>query len=134
MAKFITKAISTAKSRVSDGLSRYGTQRYEKQIQELQGELAGVYGEMKQQAVLDLTEFAGYEAEFNMTLLGKVVKTVVQLNKPSIEQVAAAALADPLDLRSARAAAHQHRRRARPVRHQEERRDHQRDSHGLGAG
>lgn len=98
LAKFITKAISTAKSRVSEGLSRYGTQRYEKQIQELQGELAGVYGEMKQQAVLDLTEFGGYEAEFNMTLLGKVVKTVVQLNRPSIEQVAAAALADPLDL------------------------------------
>lgn len=98
LAKFITKAISTAKSRVSEGLSRYGTQRYEKQIQELQGELAGVYGEMKQQAVLDLTEFAGYEAEFNMTLLGKVVRTVVQLNKSNIEQVAAAALADPLDL------------------------------------
>lgn len=53
---------------------------------------------MKQQAVLDLAEFGGYEAEFNMTLLGKVVKTVVQLNQPSIEQVAAAALADPLDL------------------------------------
>ncbi|MCE1067516.1 phage head morphogenesis protein, partial [Pseudomonas asiatica] len=78
LAKFITKAISTAKSRVSEGFSRYGTQRYEKQIQELQGELAGVYGEMKQQAVLDLTEFGGYEAGFNMTLLGKVVKTVVQ--------------------------------------------------------
>ncbi|MCE1067714.1 phage head morphogenesis protein, partial [Pseudomonas asiatica] len=45
-----------------------------------------------------LTEFGGYEAGFNMTLLGKVVKTVVQLNRPSIEQVAAAALADPLDL------------------------------------
>lgn len=98
LAKFITKAISTAKSRVSEGLSRYGTQRYEKQIKELQGELAGVYGEMKQQAVLDLTEFGGYEAEFNMTLLGKVVKTVVQLNRPSNEQIAAAALADPLDL------------------------------------
>lgn len=98
LAKFIAKAISTAKSRVSEGLSRYGTQRYEKQIQKLQGELVGVYGEMKQQAVLDLAEFGGYEAEFNMTLLGKVVKTVVQLNRPSIEQVAAAALADPLDL------------------------------------
>lgn len=98
LAKFIAKAIGTAKSRVSEGLSRYGTQRYEKQIQELQGDLAGVYGEMKQQAVLDLTEFGGYEAEFNMTLLGKVVKAVVQLNRPSIVQVAAAALADPLDL------------------------------------
>lgn len=98
LAKFITKAIGTAKSRVSDGLSRYGTQRYEKQIQELQGELAGVYGEMKQQAVLDLTEFGRYEAEFNMTLLGKVVQAVVKLNRPSIQQVAAAAFADPLDL------------------------------------
>lgn len=99
LAKFITKAISTAKSRVSEGLSRYGTRRYERQIQELQGELAGVYGEMKQQAVLDLADFGGYEAEFNMTLLGKIVKAVVQLNKPTIEQVAAAALADPLDLK-----------------------------------
>lgn len=53
---------------------------------------------MKQQAVLDLTEFGSYEAEFNMSLLGKVVKAVVQLNKPSIAQLAAAALADPLDL------------------------------------
>ncbi|UVM65041.1 phage head morphogenesis protein [Pseudomonas sp. B21-009] len=98
LAKFITKAIGTAKSRVSEGLSRYGTQRYERQIQELQGDLATIYGDMKQQAVLDLTEFGGYEAEFNMNLLGKVVKAVVQLHRPSVAQVAAAALADPLDL------------------------------------
>lgn len=98
LARFIAKAISAAKSRVSEGLSRYGTQRYERQIQGLQGELASIYGEMKQQAVLDLSEFGAYEAEFNMTLLGKVLKAVVQLNRPSIEQVAAAALADPMEL------------------------------------
>lgn len=98
LAKFITKAISTAKARVADGLSPYGSKRYERQIRALQGDLATIYGDMKGQAILDLTEFGGYEAEFNMTLLGKVVKAVVQLNRPSIEQVAAAALADPLDL------------------------------------
>lgn len=98
LAKFITKAISTAKARVADGLSAYGSKRYERQIQALQGDLAEIYGEMKGQAVLDLTEFGGYEAEFNMTLLGKVVKAVVQLNRPVPEQIAAAALAEPMDL------------------------------------
>lgn len=98
VAKFITKAISTAKQRVADGLSMYGTKRYERQIETLQGDLAAIYGDMKGQAVLDLAEFGGYEAEFNMTLLGKVVKAVVQLNTPSPAQVAAAALADPMDL------------------------------------
>lgn len=98
LAKFITKAISTAKARVADGLSLYGGKRYERQIQALQGDLATIYGDMKGQAILDLTEFGGYEAEFNMTLLGKVVKTVVQLNTPVPAQIAAAALADPMDL------------------------------------
>ena len=98
LAKFITKAISTAKERVADGLSLYGSKRYERQIQSLQGDLATIYGDMKGQAILDLTEFGGYEAEFNMTLLGKVVKTVVQLNTPVPAQIAAAALADPMDL------------------------------------
>ncbi len=98
LAKFITKAISTAKARVADGLSAYGTKRYERQIGTLQGDLATIYGDMKGQAILDLTEFGIYEAEFNMTLLGKIVKTVVQLNTPVLEQIAAAALADPMDL------------------------------------
>ncbi|MNJ42477.1 Phage Mu protein F like protein [compost metagenome] len=98
LAKFISKAISTAKARVADGLSLYGSKRYERQIQALQGDLATIYGDMKGQAILDLTEFGGYEAEFNMTLLGKVVKTVVQLNTPVPAQIAAAALADPMDL------------------------------------
>ncbi len=98
LAKFITTAISTAKARVADGLSLYGSKRYERQIQALQGDLATIYGDMKGQAILDLTEFGSYEAEFNMTLLGKVVKTVVQLNTPVPAQIAAAALADPMDL------------------------------------
>lgn len=98
LAKFITKAISTAKARVADGLSLYGSKRYERQIEALQGDLATIYGDMKGQAILDLTEFGGYEAEFNMTLLGKVVRAVVQLNTPVPAQIAAAALADPMDL------------------------------------
>ena len=98
LAKFITKAISTAKARVADGLSLYGSKRYERQIQALQGDLATIYGDMKGQAIFDLAEFGGYEAEFNMTLLGKVVRAVVQLNTPVPAQIAAAALADPMDL------------------------------------
>lgn len=98
LAKFINKAISTAKARVADGLSLYGSKRYERQIRALQGDLATIYGDMKGQAILDLTEFGSYETEFNMTLMGKVVKTVVQLNTPVPAQIAAAALADPMDL------------------------------------
>ena len=98
LAKFISKAISTAKARVADGLTLYGSKRYERQIQALQGDLATIYGDMKGQAILDLAEFGGYEAEFNMTLLGKVVRAVVQLNMPVPAQIAAAALADPMDL------------------------------------
>lgn len=98
VAKFISKAIATAKQRVSDGLSAYGTKRYASQIESLSGDLAAIYGEMKGQTVLDLTQFAEYEATFNATMLGKAVKAVVQFNVPAPEMVAAAALADPLEL------------------------------------
>ncbi|MNR02769.1 Phage Mu protein F like protein [compost metagenome] len=47
---------------------------------------------------MDLTDFGAYEAEFNVTMLGKAVKAVVQFNVPAPEMVAAAALADPLEL------------------------------------
>lgn len=98
LAKFITRAIGAAKASVADGLSAYGTKRYERQITALQGDLAAIYGDMKGQAILELTAFGGYEAEFNMTLLGKVVRAVLQLNTPVPMQIAAAALADPMDL------------------------------------
>lgn len=98
IAKFIAKAISTAKERVSAGLSAYGSQRYTSQIESLQGDLRGIYDDMKGAAQLDLGKFASYEAEFNATMLGKVIKAVVQLNVPSAQMVAAAALADPLIL------------------------------------
>ncbi|MDF2642335.1 MAG: phage head morphosis protein, partial [Pseudomonas sp.] len=42
VASFITKAIKTAKQRVSDGLSAYGTRRYNTQIETLQGDLRGI--------------------------------------------------------------------------------------------
>ncbi|MNF69811.1 Phage Mu protein F like protein [compost metagenome] len=97
-AKFISKAINTAKERVAAGLSAYGTKRYASQIDALSGDLAAIYGDMKGQVVMDLTDFGAYEAEFNATMLGKVVKAVVQFNVPAPEMVAAAALADPLEL------------------------------------
>ncbi|WP_458373016.1 minor capsid protein [Pseudomonas laurylsulfatiphila] len=97
-AKFISKAINTAKERVAAGLSAYGTKRYASQISALSGDLAAIYGDMKGQVVMDLTDFGAYEAEFNVTMLGKAVKAVVQFNVPAPEMVAAAALADPLEL------------------------------------
>lgn len=97
-AKFISKAINTAKERVAVGLSAYGTRRYASQINALSCDLAAIYSDMKGQAVMDLTDFGAYEAEFNATMLGKAVKAVVQFNVPAPEVVAAAALADPLEL------------------------------------
>lgn len=104
VAAFISKAIKTAKDRVSAGLSDYGTRRYTSQIGTLQGDLRGIYDDLKGRAQLDLGEFAAYEAEFNATMLGKVVKLVVQLNVPSAEMVSAAALADPLILEARKGA------------------------------
>lgn len=104
VASFISKAINTAKDRVTAGLSAYGTRRYNSQIETLQGDLRGIYDELKGRAQLDLGEFAAYEAEFNATMLGKVVKLVVQLNVPSAEMVSAAALADPLILEARKGA------------------------------
>ncbi|WP_449104104.1 phage head morphogenesis protein [Pseudomonas veronii] len=104
VASFISKAINTAKSRVSAGLSAYGTKRYTSQIETLQGDLRGIYDDLKGRAQLDLGEFAAYEAEFNATMLGKVVKAVVQFNVPSAEMVSAAALADPLILEARKGA------------------------------
>jgi SPP1 gp7 family putative phage head morphogenesis protein len=97
-AKFITKAINTAKERVSAGLSAYGTKRYISQIDKLSGDLAAIYGDMKGQVVMDLTDFGAYEAEFNEIMLGKAVRAVVQFNSPAPDMVAAAALVDPLEL------------------------------------
>ncbi|WP_017255076.1 head morphogenesis protein [Pseudomonas tolaasii] len=96
VAAFISKAIKTAKDRVSGGLSDYGTRRYTSQIETLQGDLRGIYDDLKGRTQLDLGEFAAYEAEFNGKMLGKVIKAIVQLNVPSAEMVSAAALADPL--------------------------------------
>lgn len=104
VVSFISKAINTAKARVSAGLSAYGTQRYNSQIETLQGDLRGIYDDLKGRAQLDLGEFAAYEAEFNATMLGKVVKLVVQLNVPSAEMVSAAALIDPLILEARKGA------------------------------
>lgn len=104
VASFISKAINTAKARVTAGLSAYGTKRYTSQIETLQGDLRGIYDDLKGRAQLDLSEFATYEAEFNARMLGKVVKVVVQLNVPPAEMVVAAALVDPLVLEARKGA------------------------------
>lgn len=96
VAKFITKAINTAKAAVRGGLSAYGTRRYSSEIDALQRDLQGIYSDMKGQALLDLGEFAGYEAAFSARMLGQVVTAIVQTQTPSATLVAAAALAEPM--------------------------------------
>jgi hypothetical protein len=83
---------------VSDGLSGYGTQRYERQIQVLQRDLSGIYAEMKGQMQLELGAFAGAETKYSVELLGQVVRPVVQLNTPAPEMISAAAKLDPMAL------------------------------------
>lgn len=96
VAKFITKAINAAKAAVRGGLSPYGTRRYTREIAALQGDLQGIYSDLKGQAVLDLGEFAAYEAGFSARMLGQVVTALVQTQVPAADLVAAAALADPM--------------------------------------
>lgn len=98
IAAFIAQAIDAAKSRVAEGLSAYGTRRYEQQIRVLQKDLAGIYTEMKGQMELELQSFAGVEAKYNIDLLEQVVKPRVQLNTPSPQIVTSAAKLDPMAL------------------------------------
>lgn len=96
--KFIRKAIKRAKETVNEGLSQYATARYQRQIETLRKDLGAIYGEMSEQQWLDLGEFAQYEFSFNSKLLGRIVKASVKLSEPSAEMIAAAVLADPLEL------------------------------------
>ncbi|MDU1652651.1 MAG: minor capsid protein [Leclercia adecarboxylata] len=97
-AKFIRKAIKRAKETVNEGLSQYATARYQRQIETLRKDLGAIYGDMSEQQWLDLGEFAQYEFSFNSKLLGRIVKASVKLAEPSPEMIAAAVLADPLEL------------------------------------
>ncbi|MDU4943806.1 MAG: minor capsid protein [Mixta calida] len=97
-AKFVRKAIKRAKEAVNEGLSQYATARYNRQIETLRGDLNAIYGELSQQQKLDLGEFAQYEFTFNSKLIGQIVKASVRLAEPSAEMIAAAVLADPLEL------------------------------------
>ena len=97
-AKFVRKAIRRAKEAVNEGLSQYATARYNRQIETLRSDLNAIYGELSQQQKLDLGEFAKYEFTFNSKLLGQIVKASVRLAEPSSEMIAAAVLADPLEL------------------------------------
>lgn len=96
--KFIRKAIKRAKETVNEGLSQYATARYQRQIETLRKDLGAIYGEMSEQQWLELGEFAQYEFSFNSKLLGRIVKASVKLAEPSPEMIAAAVLADPLEL------------------------------------
>ncbi len=98
LAVFLLRALTMAKSRVADGLSAYGTARYDKQIAALHQDLLGVYSEMGDESLGQLRDFGVYEATYNATLLGKAVKAVVQLNTPSPQIVSAAALVQPMRL------------------------------------
>lgn len=96
--KFIRKAINSAKETVRNGLSQYATARYNRQIETLRKDLQVIYGDMSEQQLLDLGEFAEYEYKFNSSFLGKLVKASVKLNQPSSETIAAYVLADPLEM------------------------------------
>lgn len=96
--KFIRKAISRAKETVRNGLSQYATARYNSQLEALRKDLKAIYGDMTEQQLLNLGEFAEYEYRFNSSLLGKLVKASVKLNQPSAEVIAEYVLNDPLEL------------------------------------
>lgn len=96
--KFIRKAINSAKATVREGLSQYATVRYNRQIEALRKDLQAIYGDMSEQLLLDMGEFAEYEFEFDSKFLGKLVKVSVKLAEPSPEVIAAAVLADPMEL------------------------------------
>lgn len=100
VAVFIEKAIKVAERRVADGLSAYGTRRYEVQIQALQQELTTVYSVMKEQLQLDLGKMAVVESQYNIKLLEQVVRPVVRLSTPSAQIISAAATSSPLQLES----------------------------------
>lgn len=96
--KFIRKAINSAKDSVRNGLSQYATARYNRQIETLRKDLQAIYGDMSEQQLLDLGEFAEYEYKFNSSFLGKLLKASVKLNQPSSETISAYVLADPLEM------------------------------------
>ena len=98
VAAFITQAIDVAKSRVAEGLTAYGSRRYEQQIRVLQKDLAGIYTGMKGQLELELGAFARVETQYNADLLKQVVRPTVQLNTPSPQIVKSAARLDPMAL------------------------------------
>lgn len=96
--RFIRKAIASAKATVKNGLSQYATARYSRQIETLRKDLQAIYGEMSEQQLLDLGEFAEYEYRFNSSFIGRLVKASVKLNEPSAEIIAQYVLNDPLEL------------------------------------
>lgn len=95
---FITQTINTAKARVAEGMSRYGTQRYERQIQVLQRDLAAIHSEMKGKLFADMQKLAVQEVAYNVDLMKEVVKPKVQVHTPPPQVVTSAATFDPMSL------------------------------------
>lgn len=95
---FLTQAINTAKARVAEGMSRYGTQRYERQIQVLQRDLAAIQSEMKVKVVSDMQKLAVQEVTYNIEVMKKVVRPTVQLHTPPPQVITSAATFDPMSL------------------------------------
>lgn len=98
IAVFIQQLIDTAKSRLKEGMTTYGTRRYEQQIRVLQKDLAAIQAEMKGQMLLNLGEFAEAEVAYSVKLMEQAVKPVVQFDTPSPQIVRAAALSEPMQL------------------------------------
>lgn len=95
---FIAQTISTAKARVAEGMSKYGTQRYERQIQVLQRDLAAIQSEMKVKVVGDMQKLAAQEITYNIKVMEKVVRPTVQLHTPAPQIITSAATFDPMSL------------------------------------
>lgn len=98
VAAFITQTINTAKARVAEGMSRYGTQRYERQIQVLQNDLAVIQAEMKVGVKARMQKLAAQEVVYNIDVLKEVVKPRVQLHTPPAQVITSAATFDPMSL------------------------------------
>ncbi|MGJ8518025.1 phage head morphogenesis protein [Carnimonas bestiolae] len=98
VAKYLRKAIKTAKRSLENGyLTRYGTKRYNSEIEALRGQLSDVYSAMSDQFGLELNSFAEYEETFNHKLLGAVTIRA-QLNRPAVETIYRAAMWEPQEL------------------------------------
>lgn len=98
LAKFLERAIATARGRLSEGLSPFASARYQEQIDVLRADLEEVYGAMEAQMRLSLSDLTRNEIEFNGMMLDESTKASVTISTPPPQTVVAAAFAKPLEL------------------------------------